>query len=99
MADHASSQPSVRRQVTVLIAQLVLVGLVVLASRVLTEGRTATAVIMALAACNGGAVAFGAMGVRRDGWMVSALLAMTAVLIVGLLIWPAVDIAQRARVF
>lgn len=99
MADNASPQSSVRRHAVVLIAQFVLVALAVLAARVLPAGRTTTGVIMALAAINGAAVVFGAMGVRRDGWMVSALMATTAVLIIGLLMWPAWDIAQRSRVF
>lgn len=99
LADKASQQSNVRRHAVVLCAQLVLVMLAVLAARVLPAGRTATALIMAIALVNGATVAIGAMGAKRDGWMVSTLMAMTFFFIVGLLIWPAWDIAERARAF
>lgn len=56
-------------------------------------------VVMLIALLNGTVVAFGAMGLKRDGWMVSTLMAMTFFFIIGLLIWPAWDVAQRLRVF
>lgn len=99
MTDQGSPQSNVRRHAAVLSAQLVLVMLAVVAARALPAGRGTIAVIMAIALVNGAAVVLGAMGVRRDGWMVSTLMAMTFFFIIGLLVWPAWDIAGRARIF
>lgn len=99
MVESPSPQSSVQRHAGVLVAQCVLLALTVLASTMLPGSRMTTGAIMALAALNGAVVMFGAMGARRDGWMVSALLAMTAFLIIGLLVWPAWDVAERSRVF
>lgn len=99
MSDNASHRQSVRRHAIVLLAQVALVALAVAASLSMPAGHQTTAVIMVIAVANGATVALGAMGVKRDGWMVSTLMAMTFFFIIGLLIWPAWDIAQRSRMF
>lgn len=99
MIEQELPQSSVRRHVAVLSAQLLLVVFAVSVARTLPPGRSTTAIIMTIAFVNGAVVAIAAMGARRDGWMVSTLMAMTLFFIIGLLIWPAWHIADRARTF
>ena len=76
-------------------AQLVVLALTLAASRV-ASGHTGVALVMALAGVNGVIVAVGLMGVRRDGGGPWALALLTLTITVGLLFWPAWDIAFRA---
>ncbi len=82
-----------------LCVQLALIALAVAVAQLMPAGRGTIAIVMVIAAMNGAVVAFGAMGLNRDGWMVSALMAMTFFFIIGLLIWPAWDVVERSRVF
>ena len=84
---------------TVLAVQLVLTGLAVMLSRMNLGEHARAVAVMGVAIVNGLVVAIALLGVRRSGWMVSTLAVSSVVLIVGLLVWPAWDVAQRARVF
>ena len=75
--------------------QVVVLALTLAAARV-ASGHTGVALVMALAGVNGLVVAFGLMGIRRDGWGPWALALLTLTITVGLLFWPAWDIASRA---
>lgn len=89
--------PNLRRYLAIFASQLVLTGAVVLLSRL--GGRIGMTAVMLVAAVNASLVAFVMMGVRRDGRLVSVLAVMTVLLLIGLLVWPAWDVAERARVF
>jgi len=88
-----------RRAVQAWAAQLGLIAVTILASRVMAGGWTGTTLVFLVAGANGLVVALAAKGVRRDGQWPSVLAVLTLVLIVGLLIWPAWDISQRVRWF
>lgn len=77
------------------VAQFVVLALTLAAARV-ASGHTGVALVMALAGVNGTIVAVGLMGVRRDGWAPWALALLTLAITVGLLFWPAWDVAARA---
>ena len=87
------------RHLTVLAVQLVLTVLAVLASRMNLGEDARSVAVMGVATVNGLVVAIALLGVRRSGWMVSTLALAVVVFIVGLLVWPAWDVAQRARLF
>ncbi|MGC4083575.1 MAG: hypothetical protein QM736_16050 [Vicinamibacterales bacterium] len=56
------------------------------------------AAVMLVAVVNGGMVAVFTMGVRRDGRAIVWLAVLTIVLLAGLLVWPAWDVAYRGGV-
>jgi hypothetical protein len=88
--------PSVSRTALLLAgAQLLVLALTLAASRA-ASGHVGVALVTALAGVNGAIVAVGLMGVRRDGWGPWALALLTLTITVGLLFWPAWDIASRA---
>lgn len=80
-------------------AQLALTLVAVLVSRMNLGVRTGATLVMAIATLNGIVVATTLLGVRRNGTIISGLAICMLVFITGLLIWPAWDIAVRARVF
>ena len=75
-------------------AQLVVLALTLAASRTVS-GYAGVVLVMALAGVNGAIVAIGLMGVRRDGRGPWALALLTLAITVGLLFWPAWDVALR----
>ena len=89
--------PNIGRYLAVFASQLVLTGVAVLLSRL--GGRAGMTAVMLVAAVNAALVAVVLMGVRRDGRIVRMLALATVVFLVGLLAWPAWDVAQRARMF
>ena len=84
---------------TVLAVQLALTVLAVMASRMNLGEHARSVAVMSVAIVNGLVVAIALLGVRRSGWLVSTLAVSVVVFIVGLLVWPAWDVAQRARMF
>jgi hypothetical protein len=80
-------------------AQVVLTLLAVVVSRLGLGGHVGAVAVMGLATVNGLIVALAVLGVRRNGALVSWLALGVVVLIAGLLVWPAWDVAARARVF
>jgi heme/copper-type cytochrome/quinol oxidase subunit 4 len=95
----ADTTVNLRRYLTVFVLQLALTGAAVLVSRLELGVRTSVAAVMLVAMLNGGLVAFALMGVRRDGRLVSMLVLAVLVFVVGLLVWPAWDVYDRARMF
>lgn len=94
--DASDTMQSVSRHARIAFGlQLVVLALTMAAARV-ASGHAGVALVMALAGVNGLAVVFGMMGLRRDGWGPWALAILTIVITVGLLFWPAWDIAFRA---
>jgi FtsH-binding integral membrane protein len=79
------------------VAQLVLVGVAVIVSQLDLASRTNMAIVLALTLLNAAVIAVLLLGVRRDGRLVWMLAAITAVLVLGLLAWPAWDIYERVR--
>lgn len=88
-------QTVVRRATVVFGAQLALLAATVVVAR-LASGRAGITAVMLLAGVNALVVAFVLMGLRRDGRAPIALAVLTVVITVGLLFWPAWDIAYRA---
>ena len=88
-------QTVVRRATVVFGAQLALLAATVVVAR-LASGRAGITAVMLLAGVNALVVAFVLMGLRRDGRAPIALAILTVVITVGLLFWPAWDIAYRA---
>ena len=97
MRTPTDAAPDTRRQVMTFAAQLVLMLATVAVSRLDLGVRAGAAAVMALAAVNAGVVAVGLMGIRRDGAFVRMLAVLTLVVIIGLLVWPAWDVAYRVR--
>lgn len=95
----ADEMTDARRSLALFVTQLVLTGAAVLVSRLELGVGLGIAAVMLVAAVNASIVAIFLMGVRRDGRLVTMLALGTIVLISGLLIWPAWDISQRARLF
>ena len=91
--------PNPRGYLTVFVSQLVLTALAVLVSRMDLGGRWGGVVVMGVATVNGLLVAIMLLGVRREGRLVSVLALAVVVFLVGLLVWPAWDVAQRTRVY
>jgi heme/copper-type cytochrome/quinol oxidase subunit 4 len=80
-------------------AQLALTGAAVIIAEAGAGGRLQMAAVVAAALVNALVVAFLAMGVRRDGRLVAVFAIAVAVVLVGLLAWPAWDVYERAKVF
>jgi heme/copper-type cytochrome/quinol oxidase subunit 4 len=95
----ADATVNLRRYLTVFVSQLVLTGAAVLVSRLNLGVRTSVAAVMFIAVLNAGMVAFTLMGVRRDGRFVSIMALAVLVFVLGLLVWPAWDVYDRARMF
>jgi hypothetical protein len=100
MQPMANDQPRGRRgHLTIFAAQLLLTLVAVLVSRMDLAVRTGAAAVMAVAAVNGCLVAVYLLGVRRSGWMIWGLTLATLFAIVGLLVWPVWDVAERAGLY
>jgi len=99
MRTPADTAPDSRRHLVTLALQLLLMLATVAVSRLDLGVRLGATAVMLLAAANATVVAVVLMGVRRDGRLVQMLALLTLVVIVGLLIWPAWDAADRVRVF
>lgn len=98
MRTPADTTSDSRRHILTLAAQLGLMLATVAVSRLDLGVRFGAAAVMLLAAANATVVAVALMGVRRDGLLVRLLAVLTLVVILGLLIWPAWDVAYRVRV-
>lgn len=98
MRTPADTAPDLRRHLLTFALQVVLMLATVAVSRLDLGVRPGTAAVMMLAALNAALVAVALMGVRRDGPLVRMLALLTAVVMVGLLIWPAWDAASRVWV-
>jgi hypothetical protein len=98
-ATSADGTFELRRYLAVFVAQLVLTGVAVLVSQLDLGVRTGVAAVTVVAVLNAAMVAVVLMGVRRDGRFVSALALAVIVFAVGLLVWPAWDVYERARMF
>ncbi len=98
-ATSADGTFELRRYLAVFVAQLVLTAVAVLVSQSNLSARTSMAAVALLAVLNAGIVAVVLMGVRRDGRLVSVLALALIVFVVGLLVWPAWDVYERARMF
>ena len=99
MRTSADTAPDTRRHLVTLASQVVLMLATVAMSRLDLGVRLGTTAVMLLAAVNATVVAVVLMGVRRDGPLVRMLAVLTLVVLIGLLVWPAWDIAYRVRVF
>ncbi len=99
MHTSADGTPDTRRHLVTFASQLVLMLATVAVSRLELGVRLGTSAVMLLAAVNATVVAVALMGVRRDGPLVRTLAVLTLVVIVGLLVWPAWDVAYRVRAF
>lgn len=97
MRTPADTASDTRRHLVTFASQVVLMLATVAVSRL--GGRLGMTVVMLLAAVNATVVAVALMGVRRDGPLVRTLAVLTLVVLVGLLVWPAWDVASRLRVF
>ncbi|MGE0448280.1 MAG: hypothetical protein AB7Q29_01715 [Vicinamibacterales bacterium] len=73
----------------VLAAQLALVGLAAIVSRLAADSRARLWLIVALTACNGLIVATVSMGAARERTFVQRTLVLVLVVVAGLLFWPA----------
>jgi len=93
------SRGSLRRHLPVLVAQLVLTAAAVLISRTAGRGMAGSVAVMVVAAANAAVVAFTLMGARRSGRWIVLLLRATIVFVAGLLVWPAWDVYERAKVY
>jgi caa(3)-type oxidase subunit IV len=91
--------PALGRHLAVFGVQVCLVLGAVAVSRLDPGGMASVAAVMTVAAANAFLVAFALMGIGRESRLVSILVVMTLVIVVGLLVWPAWDVAGRARVF
>ncbi len=98
MRTPADTPPDSRRHLLTFALQVALMLATVGVSRIDLGVRLGAAVVMLLAAANATVVAVALMGVRRDGLLVRLLAVLTLVVILGLLIWPAWDVAYRVRV-
>src|SRR3954447_13865921 len=98
-ATSADGTFELRRYLSVFVMQLVLTAVAVLVSQSNLSARTSMAAVALLAVLNAGIVAVALMGVRRDGRLVSVLALALIVFVVGLLVWPAWDVYERARMF
>ena len=99
MRTSADTAPDIRRHLLVFASQLLLLLVTVAVSRLDLGVRLGTSAVMLLAAVNATVVAVVLMGVGRDGRLVRMLAVLTLVVIIGLLVWPAWDVAARLRVF
>ncbi len=99
MRTPADTAPHSRRHLLTLATQLGLMLATVAVSRLELGVPLRATAVMLLAAVNATVVAVVLMGVRRDGVLVRMLVVLTLVVIIGLLFWPAWDVAQRVRVF
>jgi uncharacterized membrane protein YhaH (DUF805 family) len=98
VTEHVRESNIRRRTLLAWAVQLALLLLAVGASGAF-RGHGGVVIVMAIAGVNAVVVAVAQMGVRRDGRLPLWLALLTLVLITGLLIWPAVDVSQRARWF
>jgi caa(3)-type oxidase subunit IV len=99
MRTPADTAPDTRRHLVTFASQLLLMLATVAVSRLGLGVRLGTTAVMLLAAVNATVVAVVLMGVRRDGLLVRMLAVLTLVVMVGLLVWPAWDVAARVRAY
>lgn len=99
MSTPAVTAPGSSRHLLTLVVQLLLMLATVAVSQLDLGVRLGMTAVMLLASVNAIVVAVVLMGVRREGFLVRMLAVLTLAHIVGLLVWPAWDVAYRVRVF